>query len=86
MKLKSFVHMDGKNKVNLLNYFMSELLENVLNDIPFYFIDSMINKQGIHRTSEATPLRKLDNEIFEILQINDKEKLKIVKKMQCDVL
>jgi len=28
--------------MDLLNYFMSELLENLINDMDFYFVDSFI--------------------------------------------
>jgi len=48
MKLRSVIAFDGKQKIDLLNYFMSELLENVVNDRIFYFLDCLINKRGIH--------------------------------------
>lgn len=38
---------DGKIKVDLLNYFMSELLENIVNDSTFYFIDSILGGKGL---------------------------------------
>lgn len=40
---------DGKQKIDLLNYFMSELMDNVITDRVFYFIDCLISKKGIHR-------------------------------------
>ncbi len=45
-------------------------MENVLTDRTFYFIDSLINKKGLHREGE-TELRKIDLEVFDILKIDD---------------
>ncbi len=69
-KLKEVVSFNSKQKIDYLNYFMSELLENVLSDRTFYFIDSLVNKKGLHRVGE-TELRKIDLEVFDILKIND---------------
>jgi hypothetical protein len=64
-KLRSIVAFDGKQKIDLLNYFMSELLENVINDRAFYFMDSLINRKGIHKSEQdSSPLRKIDIEVF----------------------
>jgi hypothetical protein len=57
-KLNAF---DSKHKMDLLNYFMSELLENLINDMGFYFIDCLIKKKGLWREDDSTALRKIDN-------------------------
>ena len=53
---------DGKIKVDLLNYFMSELLENIINDSTFYYIDSILANKGIWKEekSEKEKCRKVD--------------------------
>ncbi len=61
---------DGKQKIDYLNYFMNELLENVIHDRVFYFIDCLIHKRGVHREGD-TKLRKIDFEVFEILKIDE---------------
>lgn len=48
-RLLSVHSFDGKQKLDLLNYFMSELMENVMSDRVFYFLDGLINKRGIMR-------------------------------------
>ena len=52
-KLKELTDFDGKLKVDLMNYFMSELLENIINDSTFYYIDSILGKKGIWKESTA---------------------------------
>lgn len=49
---------------------MNELLENVINDRIFYFVDCLIHKRGVHREGD-TKLRKIDLEVFEILKTNE---------------
>lgn len=49
--------------MDLLNYFMSELLQNLLNDMNFYFVDNMVEKKGICRENDSVPLRKIDIEV-----------------------
>lgn len=46
-KLKELTDFDGKLKVDLMNYFMSELLENIINDSTFYYLDSILKKKGL---------------------------------------
>ena len=63
-KLKSMTDFDGKIKVDLLNYFMSELLENVINDSTFYMIDSILTKKGLWKDNDARKIRKIDEEFL----------------------
>ena len=46
-KLRELTDFDGKLKVDLMNYFMSELLENIINDSTFYYLDSILKKKGL---------------------------------------
>lgn len=60
-KLKSIIGFNGKQKIDLLNYFMSELLENVLSERVFYAIDCIIKKNSVHKISgDTSPLRRID--------------------------
>jgi hypothetical protein len=51
---------------------MSELMENVIADRAFYWIDCSLNKRGIHQNEDGPPLRIIDHEVIEILKIHSK--------------
>ena len=68
-KLRELTEFDGKLKVDLLNYFMSELLENIINDSTFYYLDSILKKKGLWKESDTEPLRKVDEEVIETARL-----------------
>lgn len=53
--------------MDLLNYFMSELLQNLLNDMNFYFADSLIERKGIWKESDMVMSTRIDLEIEQII-------------------
>lgn len=58
---------DSKYKKDLLNYFMNELLENLINDFGFYFIDCLIEKKGFWKSYDNSESRRIDREIAELM-------------------
>ena len=66
-KIKSLNAFDSKHKMDLLNYFMSELLENLINDFGVYFIDSLIERKGFWKNYDSREASRIDQEIAELL-------------------
>ena len=44
---------DNKSKLDLLNYHMGELLETLVHDSAFYFIDCIIREKGVFSVNES---------------------------------
>lgn len=65
----------GKERVSLVNYYMSEIIENLLTDFQKYFINCAIANTGIfidnYDTRSDQALGKIDVEVSNILGLNE---------------
>lgn len=73
----------GKERVSLVNYYMSEIIENLLTDFQKYFINCAVANMGIFMDDTKGDVNKIDLEVSTMLGLTEmKKKSTLVSKFK----